>query len=170
MAGEVFNDVPYGQRLPGLFRTQEGVGRKEDAWLIGSNRFKSPNGEWVPLYEGKMVQAYDHRAADITVNEGNLFRPGQQESIQDSDKRDPKRSPNPRYYVKEDTEMWPWDDEWIIAFKDITAATNMRTMISAVIPRAGAGHTLPRTSNRQEQSEPLCAGEPDRGEPQRRRV
>ena len=127
----------------GLFRTQEELEENEGAYPIGGNRFDSPSGEWVPLYEGKMVQAYDHRAADITVNEGNLFRPGQQESIQNSDKRDPDRSPNSRYYVKEDTETWPWGDEWVIAFKDITAATNMRTMISAIIPRAGAGHTLP---------------------------
>lgn len=127
----------------GLFRTREELEEKEGAWSIAGNRFDSPSGEWVPLYEGKMVQAFDHRAADITVNEGNLFRPGQQESIQDSDKRDPERSPNPRYYVKEDAGTWPWDDEWIIAFKDITAATNMRTMIAALIPRAGAGHTLP---------------------------
>ena len=127
----------------GLFRTREELEEREGAWSIGGNRFDSPSGEYVPLYEGKMVQAFDHRAADITVNEGNLFRPGQQESLQDSDKRDPDRSPNSRYYVKEDTETWPWGDEWVIAFKDITAATNMRTMISAIIPRAGAGHTLP---------------------------
>ena len=127
----------------GLFRTREELEEREGAYPIGNNRFNSPSGEWVPLYEGKMVQAFDHRAADITVNEGNLFRPGQQESLQDSDKRDPDRSPNSRYYVKEDTETWPWGDEWVIAFKDITAATNMRTMISAIIPRAGAGHTLP---------------------------
>ena len=126
-----------------LFRTREELEEGEGAWPIGGNRFDSPSGEWLPLYEGKMVQRFDHRAADITINEENLFRPGQQESIPDSEKRDPERSPKSRYYVKEDSGTWKWVDEWALAFKDITAATNMRTMISALIPRAGAGHTLP---------------------------
>lgn len=126
-----------------LFRTKEELEEQESAFPIGGNRFGSPNGEWMPLYEGKMVQAFDHRAADIAVNEANLFRPGQQESIETSEKQDPARFPQPRYYVETNSGRWYWPDEWVIAFKDITAATNMRTMISAIIPRAGAGHTLP---------------------------
>ena len=126
-----------------LFRTKEELEEREGAFPIDGNRFGSPNGDWMPLHEGKMVQAFDHRASDIAVNEANLFRPGQQESIQTSEKQDPDRSPRPRYYVEADSEQWYWPDEWVIAFKDITAATNMRTMISAIIPRAGAGHTLP---------------------------
>ena len=126
-----------------LFRTKEELEEQESAFPIGGNRFGSPSGEWMPLYEGKMVQAFDHRAADIAVNEANLFRPGQQESIETSEKQDPGPFSTPRYYVEADSERWYWPDEWVIAFKDITAATNMRTMISAITPRAGAGHTLP---------------------------
>ncbi len=127
----------------GLFRTREELEEGEGAWPIGGNRFGSPSGEWVPLYEGKMVQAFDHRAADTTVNQENLFKPGQQKPIPASEKADFSRSPKPRYYVMDDAERWFWQSQWVIAFKDITAATNMRTMIAAIIPRAGAGHTLP---------------------------
>ena len=126
-----------------LFRTREELEDKESAYPIGGNRFNSPSGEWVPLYEGKMVQAYDHRAADIVSKDANLFRPGQQESIQAAEKQNFSRFPNPRYYVKDDAGRWRWDRDWVIAMKDITAATNMRTMIAAIIPRVGAGHTLP---------------------------
>ena len=127
----------------GLFRTREELEEGEGAYPIGGNRFGSPSGEWVPLYEGKMVQAFDHRAADTTLNQENLFRPGQQEAIPASEKTDFSRSPKPRYYVIDEAERWFWQSQWVIAFKDITAATNMRTMIAALIPRAGAGHTLP---------------------------
>ncbi len=127
----------------GLFRTREELEEREGAWSIEGNRFGSPNGEWVSLYEGKMVQAFDHRAADTTLNQENLFRPGQQEAIPVSEKTDFNRSPKPRYYVMDDAERWSWQSQWVIAFKDITAATNMRTMIAAIIPRAGVGHTLP---------------------------
>ena len=33
--------------------------------------------------------------------------------------------------------------DWGLAFKDVTAPTNVRTMIAAVIPRSGVGNTLP---------------------------
>jgi hypothetical protein len=46
-----------------LFRTKAELEGKEGAWPIGGNRWQSATGEWVPLYEGKMVQAFDHRAA-----------------------------------------------------------------------------------------------------------
>lgn len=38
---------------------------------------------------------------------------------------------------------WNAPSDWCLALKDITAATNARTAISAFIPRVGAGHTLP---------------------------
>ena len=53
----------------------------------------------MPLYEGKMVQMYDHRAADVVVNPENLHRPAQQEAIQDSVKTQPDRYPAPQYWV-----------------------------------------------------------------------
>ena len=37
------------------FRTQRELEEREGAWPIGGNRFDSAQGEWLPLYEGKMV-------------------------------------------------------------------------------------------------------------------
>ena len=127
----------------GFFRTREELEENEGAWLVDSNHYRSEAGDWVPLYEGKMVQAFDHRAADVTVQDENLFRPGQQESLTARNKQDFGRFPRPRYYVQVNSGRWHWSDSWAISFKDITAATNMRTMIAAIIPRVGAGHTLP---------------------------
>ena len=126
-----------------LFRTRTELGEKEGAWPVGCNRFDSASGTWLPLYEGKMVQAFDHRAADITVNPENLFRTGQPGNIGTTEKAGPDRLPEPRYWVLDDPERWEWPDPWVVSFKDITASTNMRTMIAAILPRAGAGHTLP---------------------------
>ena len=126
-----------------LFRTKQELEEREGAFSIGGNRFGSPNGEWMPLYEGKMVQAYDHRAADIIVNEANLFRPGQQTLIPVEEKAGPGRLPTPRYWVMDDNERWHWKTQWVVAFRDITASTNMRTMTAAIVPRVGAGHKLP---------------------------
>ena len=51
----------------GLFRTCAELEEREGAYPIGSNRFASPAGEWVPLYEGKMVQAYTTTAPPAFV-------------------------------------------------------------------------------------------------------
>ena len=126
-----------------LFRTRAELEEREGAWPIGGKRFDSPSGEWLPLYEGKMVQAFDHRAADIVVNPENLFRTGQPGNLNPEEKRKPERLPEPRYWVLNDEERWKSSNSWALAFKDVTATTNMRTMIAALIPRAGAGHTLP---------------------------
>ncbi|MDE2957126.1 MAG: Eco57I restriction-modification methylase domain-containing protein [Bacteroidota bacterium] len=136
------------------FRTRAELESKEDAWPIGDNRYENKAGIWVPLYEGKMVQAFDHRAADIVVNPDNLFRPGQQHPITASEKQDPTRLAKPRYWVLDDDRRWGHACHWAIAFKDVTAATNIRTMIAAIIPRAAAGHTLPLLSLDGGQSDP----------------
>ena len=132
----------------GLFRAREELEADkenggEGAWRVGGNRYRNGDADWVALYEGKMVQAFDHRAADVTVVDDNIFRTGQQESLMAESKRDFNRLPKPRYYVRENSQRWNWKDSWVVAFKDVTAATNMRTMIAAIIPKCGAGHTLP---------------------------
>ncbi len=107
------------------------------------NRWQNTAGaEAVPLYEGKMVQMYDHRAADVVVNSENLHRAAQPENIANSEKVDPSRYPLPQYHVLR-TAVAISLPEWTLAFKDVTSPTNKRTMIAAVLPLAGYGNTLP---------------------------
>ena len=126
-----------------LFRTREELEEQEAAWHIGGNRFDSPNGQWLPLYEGKMVQAFDHRAASVTVHAANPHRPAQAVPANDKQHADPSWLPTPQFWVAATKcgpeGAWPWR----IAFKDVTAPTNVRTMIAALIPVHGAGNTLP---------------------------
>ena len=96
----------------------------------------------VPLYEGKMVQAYDHRAADVVLNLGNLHRAAQPQPISNADKQRADRYPQAQYWVAQSaicTNPWPW----ALGFKEITAPTNMRTMIAAVLPAVAFGNKLP---------------------------
>ena len=124
-----------------LFRTAEQLD-DDGFYPVEGNRWKRGNETYLSLYEGKMVQAFDHRAADTKTNQQNLFRPGQQESILPEEKRTFHRLPTPRYFVKTDKSRWSWTNDWVIAFKNVTATTNIRTMIAAVIARVGAGHSL----------------------------
>lgn len=140
--------VKYSQMLnmtsaSHLFRTRHELEENEGAWAIGNNRFFSHQGEWVPLYEGKMVQAFDHRAASVKVNPKNLNRPGQPISSSLVQLADPDFSPSPRYFVQVEHIKWMSDFNWAICFKDLTSPTNMRTMIAAMLPLSAANHKLP---------------------------
>ena len=126
----------------GLFRTRSELEEREGAWPIGGNRFDSPSGEWVPLYEGKMVQAFDHRAASIVINPKNLHRPAQPKPATLEQHGDPNWLPEPQYWVLRSGTSFP-TAPYLLGFKDVTAPTNVRSMIAALIPGSGVGNTLP---------------------------
>jgi len=126
----------------GLFRTKPELEEQEGAYPTGGNRYDSAAGPWVPLYEGKMVQAYDHRAANIVVNPENQHRPAQPFPATLEQHKDPAWQPNSQYWVPEAECGWT-DQSWVLGFKEITAPTNMRTMISAMFPTVGFGNKIP---------------------------
>ena len=125
-----------------LFRTREELGEQEGAYPVGYNRYDSPEGEWVPLYEGKMVQAFDHRAARVVVNPNNRHRPAQPVSATRDQHRNPEWVPDPQFWVLKGETSFP-EAPYLLAFKDVTAPTNVRSMIAALIPGVGVGNTLP---------------------------
>ena len=138
----------------GLFRTRSELEEKEGAWPVGANRFQGPSGEWVPLYEGKMVQAFDHRAASIVINPKNLHRPAQPKPATLEQHGDPNWLPDPQYWVRASECAWPSKSSWVVGFKEITAPTNVRTFIAALFPAVGFGNKVPvlkpETSERSE--------------------
>tara|TARA_R100001129_G_scaffold50288_1_gene34840 strand:+ start:225 stop:4382 length:4158 start_codon:yes stop_codon:yes gene_type:complete len=124
-----------------LFRTRAELEDEMGAWSIGGNRFQNVDGEWVPLYEGKMVQAFNHRAASVVVNPENVNRPAQPVNATSDDLADPAWLADPQFWVQPTEALML--EPYILGFKDVTAPTNMRTMIAALIPSGAAGNTLP---------------------------
>jgi Eco57I restriction-modification methylase len=107
------------------------------------NRWVDAKGaEAVPLYEGKMVQMYDHRAADVVVNAENLHRAAQPETISVVEKMSMDRYPKPQFFVlAAETKSNPY--EWALGYKEISAPTNERSMIATLLPSAGFGNKVP---------------------------
>ena len=96
----------------------------------------------MPLYEGKMVQAFDHRAASVVVNLENQHRPAQPEPATLEQRRNADWLPDPQFWVLQSEASFP-TVPYLLAFKDVTAPTNIRSMIAALIPSSGVGNTLP---------------------------
>jgi hypothetical protein len=146
-----------------LFRSRAAL--EDEDWKLDGNVFELDGRRMLPLYEAKMVDFYNHRAADVVLSETALNRKNQPRYLCDRDLRDPDRLALPLNWVPEfdvptgevDRRGRPtfhkgvtsrleevhWDREWLLGWCDVTAATNERTSIVAFIPRAGVGHTFP---------------------------
>lgn len=127
-----------------LFRTA--VQLTIDGWhRDGSNWIKGA-GRMVPLYEAKMFNFFDHRFGDFGSrgdDRGHRVMP--ETSLLDY--QNPAFEPVTYYWVCE-TELLNrlqpiTNRNWLLAFKDVTSATNERTAIFSMIPRVAVGHTAP---------------------------
>ncbi len=101
----------------------------------------------LPLYEAKMLGHYDHRfstyegAAQAQLNKGTLPR------LDAEQHGDPDLEPLARHWVGErevDKAIGTrWDRDWLFGWRDITNASNERTMIPSALPRSAVGHVFP---------------------------
>lgn len=124
----------------GRFRTRAELEGKEAAWPTGGNHWQSASGEWVPLYVGRMIHQFDHRAASVTVNAENLHNAALSGEVTPKMKADPAFAPEPQYWVASTSEI---KSGVAIAYRDIARATDARTSIAAFIPNRAAGNTAP---------------------------
>lgn len=104
----------------------------------------TPQTRYVPLYEAKMVHQFDHRWATYVAGDGG-------EASRDvtlEEKQDARFEPTPRYWVPEAEvrdrlAAKSWARGWLLGWRDITNATNERTVIGHVFPTSGVGNQLP---------------------------
>ncbi|MDX2682465.1 Eco57I restriction-modification methylase domain-containing protein [Streptomyces sp. NY05-11A] len=144
-----------------LFRDQNTL--RADGWELDGNVFVRDGERMLPLYEAKMVDFFNHRAADVIKSPTAVNRQNQPSYLTQSELHDPERLPLPLNWIAETgrirtvrkgREMFipsvaprleevNWDRNWLTGWCDVTAATNERTAIPAFLPRVAVGHTLP---------------------------
>jgi Eco57I restriction-modification methylase len=126
----------------GLFKSKAQLD-KLGAYPVGGNLWKKGDEDFVPLYEGKMVQAFDHRAASVDVDDSRLHRPGQPNNASLAQHLDTNWQPNSASFVNLSLDRWPDKRSYTLGVKHVSAPTNMRTVIAAMIPKSGAANSLP---------------------------
>ena len=136
MAGEIHDHVPYDQRFRPVPHTGRVRGAGRRISLLAVTALPVRLGDWVPLYEGKMVQAFDHRAANIVVNPENQHRPAQPVPATLEQHRNADWFPTPQFWVSTRSENGiPWRSHIMLGIQGhVTAPTNVRSMIAALIP------------------------------------
>ena len=128
----------------GLFRTAEQL-NDEGFYPVEGNRWKRGEELYLPLYEGKMVQAFDHRAASVVVNPANLNRQAQPLESTLRERMDPDFLPKPGFWVSATnvSATFPQSMGWTLVYRRITAPTNARTTLVTILPWCGVSYTIP---------------------------
>ena len=127
-----------------LFRTADDL-ETDGFYPVEGNRWRRNEELYLPLYQGRMIHQYDHRANSVRVNPESTHNPYLSEEVSDAQRADPSFLPRTQYWVPA-TEVEPVVSQslgWTLGFRDIARPTDMRTMIASVLPQVGCGHTLP---------------------------
>ncbi|MGD9688157.1 MAG: DNA methyltransferase [Phycisphaerales bacterium] len=117
---------------------------KKSGYALQGNRWMKGKSLYLPLYEAKMVQAFDHRAASVVIETNNWMRQGQTADSSLVEHANPEYAVISRWWVKQSLV----DDELTVkapaylGYKRVTSATNQRTMIAAFVPKVAAANSL----------------------------
>jgi hypothetical protein len=144
-----------------LFRARETL--EADGWHLHGNVFTRAGKRMLPLYEAKMIDFFNHRAADVIKSATAVNRQNQPLYLTTEKLQDPARCAMPLHWIAEDGLIstrrngrdvdvpgvsrrlaevkWEWG--WLCGWCDVTSATNERTAIPAFLPRAAVGYSFP---------------------------
>ena len=127
-----------------LFRTAAQL-EAEGFYPIQGNHWKRGEELYLPLYQGRMIHQFDHRANSVRVNPESTHNPYLSEEVTEAQHSDPGFQPSTQYWVPaSDVEsVVPKSRGWVIAFRRIARSTDVRTLIAAIIPQVGCGDPLP---------------------------
>lgn len=115
----------------GLFRSSKQL--EADGWELRGNIFKRNGKEYVPLYEGKLTDQYDHRAASFAIGQDVREVPFTDHAI-------PTALPLPRYWVPR--EECPTESNSLLSFHRVANPNNVRSSIFTLLPPVGASDSL----------------------------
>ena len=112
---------------------------------VEGNRWKRGEELYLPLYQGRMIGQFDHRANSVRVNPESTHNPYLSEEVSDEQHADPSFLPQSQYWVpaSEVESALPESRGYTLGFRDIARPTDVRTAIAAIVPKTGFGNTLP---------------------------
>ena len=141
-----------------LFRTAAQL-EADGFYPVQANRWKRGKELYLPLYEGKMANSFDHRTASVVLNPHNLMRPGQPQESTLEELMDPSFMPRPAFWVPAEhvSDTFPEEMGWTLVYRRITAPTNARTTLATILPWCGVSYTIPMLRSRGRQLSALDA-------------
>jgi len=128
----------------GLFRTADDVtdlGASFDGWA-----WQRDKQRWLPVYEAKMLNYWNARFSGY-ANLPEGYEGTALPRLTPEQLDDPAVESLARYWVDEtDVEKavpTGWDRGWLLGWRDIVRASDVRTFVPSVLPRAAVGNKFP---------------------------
>ena len=127
-----------------LFRTAEQLDY-EGFYLVDGNRWARGEEIYLPLYQGRMIHQFDHRANSVRVNLENTHNPYLSEQVTQQQHADPQFLPQSQYWVPAAAVEATFTEscDYALAFRDIARPTDVRTVIASIAPKYGYGNSVP---------------------------
>ena len=127
-----------------LFRTAAQLDA-EGFYPVQGNRWKRGEELYLPLYQGRMIHQFDHRANSVRFNPESTHNPYLSEEVTEAQHADPGFLPQTQYWVtsRNVEETMPESSRYALGFRDIARPTDVRTVIASIVPWAGYGNTVP---------------------------
>ena len=127
-----------------LFRTAAQLDA-EEFYPVQGNRWKRGEELYLPLYQGRMIHQFDHRANSVRFNPESTHNPYLSEEVTEAQHADPGFLPQTQYWVtsRNVEEAMPESSRYALGFRDIARPTDVRTVIASIVPWAGYGNTVP---------------------------
>ncbi len=127
-----------------LFHTGEQL-KTDGFYPVQGNRWKKGNELYLPLYQGRMIHQFDHRANSVRFNPESTHNPYLSEEVTEAEHADPKFSPQAQYWVPASMvqKTLSQNPGYGLGFRDIARSTDARTVIATVVPWAGYGNKVP---------------------------
>ena len=112
---------------------------------VQGNCWKRGEEMYLPLYQGRMIWHFDHRANSVRVNPESTHNPYLSEPVSEAQHADPDFLPQTQYWVPADNveTALPESRGYALGFRDIARPTDVRTMIASIVPWAGYGNKVP---------------------------
>jgi hypothetical protein len=117
---------------------------EKNAELTRNLNYVLEGKRWLRLYEGKMINIYNHRLASTYTVEGSQ-RSGRSTETEVGQLLDPRYLVNTRFWVREsdvESKSGRWNRDWYFSYMDVCSATNKRTMIAGIIPESAPSFSL----------------------------
>ena len=126
-----------------LFRTAVQL-ESAGFYPVHGNRWKRGEELYLPMYQGRMIHQFDHRANSVRVNPESTHNPYLSVEVTRAQHADPQFLPITQYSVPESAvdEAMSANTGWTISYRRIARSTDARTMIATIVPKAGFGDSV----------------------------
>ena len=117
----------------------------EGFYPVQDNRWEKRDELYLPLYQGRMIGLFDHRANSVRVNLENTHNPYLSVEVSPAEHADPRFLPRTQYWVPSTKVSVGFSQSlgWTLVYRRIARPTDYRTTIATIIPWCGVSYTIP---------------------------